>query len=202
VKRLGAILVKLLATAGLLAIAGAAVFVVQGISARPEPTALEARVARTARHLLIPAAARAAANPVVAIPEVIAAGMAHFADHCATCHGNDGRGQTMYGRKILPRAPDMTAAETQKLSDGELFWIIENGVRLTGMPGFGDDEPANDEQSWHLVLFIRHLPRITPQELATMEKMNPRLSSADVERKKEDEEFLSGSQGSGVEKQL
>lgn len=201
-KRLGAILVKLLATAGLLAIAGAAVFVVQGISARPEPTALEARVARTARHLLIPAAARAAANPVVAIPEVIAAGMAHFADHCATCHGNDGRGQTMYGRKILPRAPDMTAAETQKLSDGELFWIIENGVRLTGMPGFGDDEPANDEQSWHLVLFIRHLPRITPQELATMEKMNPRLSSADVERKKEDEEFLSGSQGSGVEKQL
>jgi hypothetical protein len=102
---------------------------------------------------------------------------------------------------MYPRAPDMTSAATQSLTDGELFWIIENGVRLTGMPGFGDDDPANDAQSWHLVHFIRHLPRIGPQELATMERMNPRLSSAEVERNKEDEEFLSGGPGSGVDQQ-
>lgn len=200
-KRLGRLLVVLFASVGLVALVGGAVFVVRGISARPEPASLEIRFARAARHRLIPAAARSAPNPVTATPEVLAFGMAHFADHCATCHGNDGRGQTVFGRKMFPRAPDMTRAETQELSDGELFWIIENGVRLTGMPGFGDDDPANDTETWHLVQFIRHLRKITPEELVEMERMNPRLSSADVERAKEDEEFLSGGLDPEVEKQ-
>ncbi len=200
-KRLGRLLVALLAAVGLATLAFVVHLVAHGASARPEPTPLEVRFARAARHRLIPAAARAVANPVAATPEVVAFGMAHFADHCATCHGNDGRGQTVFGRKMFPRAPDMTAAETQQLSDGELFWIIENGVRLTGMPGFGDADLANDAATWHLVHFIRHLPKITPEELVEMERMNPRLSSADVERDKEDEEFLSGGQDSDVEKQ-
>ena len=199
IQRTRKLVVSLLAAVGLAALAGAALFVSRGISARPAPEAFEARVSRIARHLLIPAAARAMPNPVAATPEVVGFGLAHFADHCATCHGNDGKGQTTYGRKMFPRAPDLTAPATQSLSDGELFWIIENGVRLTGMPGFGDDDPANDAQSWHLVRFIRHLPAVTPGELAAMERLNPKLSSADVEREREDEEFLSGDQGAEVE---
>ncbi|HEX9799272.1 MAG TPA: cytochrome c, partial [Thermoanaerobaculia bacterium] len=184
-KRLGSLVVTALATVGLAALFYAASFFVQGISARPQPTALETRVARTARHYLIPAQARARPNPLAATPEVLASGMAHFADHCATCHGNDGKGDTVYGRKMFPRAPDMTAAATQSLSDGELFWVAENGVRLTGMPGFGDDEPANDGESWELVHFIRHLPELSADELAAMERLNPTLSRADVEREQE-----------------
>ena len=65
-------------------------------------------------------------------------GRAHFADHCASCHGNDGRGNTEMGRNLYPKAPDMRQSGTQHLSDGELYWIIENGVRLTGMPAWGD----------------------------------------------------------------
>ena len=195
---LGRLVVTALATLGLVALFYTASFFVQGVSARPEPTSLETRVARTARHYLIPARARATANPVAATPEVLASGMAHFADHCATCHGNDGKGDTVYGRKMFPRAPDMTAAATQSLSDGELFWIVENGVRLTGMPGFGDDEPANDGESWELVHFIRHLPNLTAAERAEMERLNPVLSRADVEREREVESFLAGEEAPGA----
>jgi len=191
-KWLERLIVTALATLGLVTLAAAVSFYIQGISSRPDPTGLETRLARSARHRLIPADARAAENPVLATPEAIAAGLAHFADHCASCHGNDGRGQTTYGRRMFPRVPDMTAAATQSLSDGELFWIIENGVRLTGMPGFGDDDPANDHESWELVHFIRHLSDLTADELAVMERLNPSLSRADVEREREIEAFLAG----------
>lgn len=163
-----------------------------GVSARPEPTRVETRLARSARHLLIPAAARARSAPTATDPDSIARGRAHFADHCATCHGNDGKGRTSYGQRMYPRAPDMTAAATQKLSDGALFWIIENGVRLTGMPGFGDDDPSNDSESWDLVAFIRELPSLTPEDLKEMERLNPTLSRAAVEHEREIDAFLAG----------
>ncbi len=197
-KRLGKLFVAMLAVAGAAALLAAVGFVAQGISARPAPTALESRVARTARHFLIPSRARAAASPVEPTPAAIAAGLAHFADHCSICHGNDGRGRTTYGDRLFPRAPDMTAAATQSLADGELFWIIENGIRLTGMPGFGDDEPENDGESWQLVHFVRHLPDLTAEELAEMEQLNPTLTRADVEREREIELFLAGEASVGA----
>ena len=66
---------------------------------------------------------------------MIAEGRDHFADHCATCHANDGSGNTEMGRGLYPKAPDMRLPATQNLSDAELFYIIENGVRLTGHAG-------------------------------------------------------------------
>jgi hypothetical protein len=63
-------------------------------------------------------------------------------------------------------------AETQKLSDGELFWTIENGVRFTGMPGFAPPHGSRDD--WKLVLFIRHLPQLTMEERAEMERDDPK----------------------------
>ncbi|MEO8198474.1 MAG: c-type cytochrome [Thermoanaerobaculia bacterium] len=192
-RRTARIFTLLFAFLGVLAAAAAVMFVARGISARAEPSPLEVRLARAARHLLIPAQARALTNPVAGTSDAIASAMAHFADHCALCHGNDGRGRTYHGGRMFPRAPDMTAAATQSLADGELFWIIEHGVRLTGMPGFGDDDPANDTQSWELVLFLRHLPAITAEELAEMQRLNPMLSRADVARERSDEEFLAGS---------
>jgi mono/diheme cytochrome c family protein len=168
---------------------GAAIVLRGGISARPEPSALEARVARAVRHLAIPASDRGATNPIPASPRVLAAGLAHFADHCAVCHANDGSGQTSIGRGLYPRAPDMRRATTQDLSDGELFYIIESGVRLTGMPAWGG--PGSAEGSWHLVHFIRHLPALTAVEKAEMEWLNPK--SPDEWRAQQDEDaFLRG----------
>src|SRR5262249_1487567 len=123
--------------------------------------------------------------------EVLAEARAHFADHCASCHGNDGGGQTEMGQHLYPKTPDMRQAATQFLSDGELFYIIHNGVRLTGMPAWGDDPPEKDQDSWKLVHFIRHLPKISQEELHEMQKLNPQ-SPQEKEEEEEEEKFLQG----------
>jgi len=171
------------------AMLGTVMFLRGGTSARAEPSRVETRIARALRGWAIPAEARKATNPIPVSPRALAAGLAHFADHCATCHGNDGSGQTAIGRNLYPRAPDMRRRETQTLTDGELFHIIENGVRLTGMPAWGG--PGTAEGSWHLVHFIRHLPNLTADEKAQMEALNPR--SPDEWRALQDEDaFLRG----------
>src|SRR5215468_1650427 len=129
----GAILFVLLFAAAL----GAFVVVRHGVSARDQPTQAEVFVARRLRHLAIPMAARQMSSPEPSTAASVKAGMEHFADHCAICHGNDGSGDTEIGKALYPKAPDMRKDETQSLSDGEIYYIIENGVRFTGMPGWG-----------------------------------------------------------------
>jgi mono/diheme cytochrome c family protein len=165
-----------------------------GLSAKDEPSRIEHVLARTLRHYATPSDLRGRKNPVPLTPEVLAEARAHFADHCAVCHGNDGKGQTAMGPNFYPKAPDMTHAETQSQSDGELFATIENGVRLTGMPGWGDGTAESAYGSWTLVHFIRHLPKITAEELAEMEKLNPR-TPAELEAAREEEQFLAGGGG-------
>jgi mono/diheme cytochrome c family protein len=161
-----------------------------GFSARAQPGALERWAARQVRAMATPAAAKELTNPVTASPDILAEARAHWADHCASCHANDGSGDGMMGKRMYPPAPDMRQAATQNLSDGELFYIIENGIRLTGMPAWGgSDHDAAD--SWKLVHFIRHLPALTFEERKEMEKLNPK---GPEERKEEEEEekFLKG----------
>lgn len=146
----------------------------RGISAKAEPGRMETIVARTMRSLAIPRGDRDLKDPVAVTPATLAAGMAHWADHCAVCHANDGSGQTQIGRSLYPKAPDMRRPPTQSLTDGQLFYIIENGVRLTGMPAWGNGTPESAEGTWHLVQFIRTLPTLTPADIAEMESMNPR----------------------------
>ena len=107
------------------------------------------------------------------------------------CHANDGSGDTAMGRSLYPRAPDMRGARTQSLTDGELFSIIEGGIRLTGMPGWGTGTPESERESWGLVHFIRRLPRLTPEEIERMEALNPK-SSAEWREEEEARRFLDG----------
>lgn len=161
----------------------------RGFSARQEPSRVERLIALTLRRLAVPAGARRARNPLPASQEVVAEGRAHFADHCASCHANNGSGETPIGRGLYPRAPDMRKRDTQALRDGELYWIIHNGIRLSGMPAWGDAD--HDEDSWKLVAFIRHLPSLTPQEEAEMEELNPK-SPTELKEEEEDRRFLAG----------
>ncbi len=85
----------------------------------------------------------------------------------------------------------MRLAATQELSDGELYYIIHNGVRWTGMPAWGEPGADNDQDSWKLVLFMRRLPHLTAPEIRDMERFDPR-SDADREEEKEEQEFLKG----------
>lgn len=184
-------LVRLFAVVGGLASVAALGFALTGISARREPPRAEVVVARAARGLLLPASAARARNPLPPTPEVLRSARAHWADHCASCHGNDGRGDTQMGRNLYPRAPDMTARATQERSDGELFWIIENGIKLTGMPAWGTASPADDAETWELVQLIRRLPALTEAELAEMKRHNP-ISRAELEQALARERFLAG----------
>jgi mono/diheme cytochrome c family protein len=139
-----------------------------GFSAREKPSKLEAFLARHARRISSPSGAREMRNPVSPTDLAIAEARDHFADHCAICHANDGSGKTQINAGLYPPAPDMKERDTQGLSDGELFYIIKNGIRFTGMPGWGGE----DEENWKLVLFIRHLPKLTPKELELMKEVN------------------------------
>src|SRR5438874_3673888 len=107
-------------------------FTHNGLSAHAQPSALETALAAVMRKLAMPSSAHEAKNPVANSLDVLREGRLHFADHCAICHGNDGSGDTAMGRGMYPKPPDLRAAQTQNRSDGEIFWIIENGVRLTG----------------------------------------------------------------------
>jgi mono/diheme cytochrome c family protein len=163
-----------------------------GFSARGKPSLLEAALARRVRYLATPRAARDAGNPVGATPEVLSEAAAHFADHCAVCHANNGNGETAIGRGLYPKPPDMRQADTQNMTDGELYYIIHNGVRFSGMPGFGESASnTEDMDSWKLVHFIRRLPHLTAEELERMKAMNPK-SPADLKEEEDLERFLRG----------
>ncbi|MEC4891023.1 MAG: c-type cytochrome [Nitrospira sp.] len=162
-----------------------------GFSAKAEPHALEVLMARQVRYLAIPLEHRNKTNPVAVTPEILQDGLAHFADHCATCHANDGSGQTPIGKNVYPKAPDLRERATQNMSDGELFWVIHNGIRFTAMPAWGEGDPEQDMDSWKLVHFIRHLPQLTPQELERMKSLNPKTQH-ELDEQAALEKFLQG----------
>ncbi len=175
-----------------LGIAVAASFLHDGLSSRAAPSKLETMVARNARRLAMPANARLAQNPVLASAEELRDARLHFADHCAICHANDGSGKSMIGNGLYPKPPDLRLAETQNLTDGELFWIIENGVRFTGMPAFSNGgDHGGTLDSWSLVHFIRHLPHLTTAERIEMEHYNPK-GPDDRAEEQEENDFLNG----------
>jgi len=163
-----------------------------GFSARAAPTRMEASLAEHARAAAMPASIRERRNPIASSPEALHEAMVHYADHCAVCHANNGSGDTMLGNGMYPRPPDMRTATTQNKTDGELFSIIENGIRMSGMPAFGGN-PATEGDSWKLVLFLRHLPQLTPAELQAMNALNPK-SPDEIEEEKQEEEFLRGAE--------
>ena len=173
--------VSLLLVALAVAAAGYGLILVRrGFSALATPSAIEEFAATTARKLAVPSAYRQLRNPIMPSTENIRAGMDHFSDHCATCHSNDGGGQTLFGKGLYPKPPDLAAVGTQSKSDGELYYTIQNGVRLSGMPAFSEVHTDTNE-TWRLVLFIRHLPQITAEELKEMKGLNrkPQSNPAD-----------------------
>jgi mono/diheme cytochrome c family protein len=188
---LGALSAFLLAfVAGMLSLGRA-----HGFSAREQPMGLEAWIASQIRFAAMPSDAKTRANPVPNTPEVLAEARAHWADHCATCHANDGSGDTPMGQHTYPPAPDMRKPTTQQMTDGELFYIIQNGIRLSAMPAWGgaagSSNQHDEEDSWKLVHFIRHLPELTADEKIEMRRLNPK-GPEDLKEEEEEQKFLKG----------
>jgi len=181
----------IIAVAIVAAVAGLVYWQVQrGFSAKAEPSELEASVAGALRDWAVPARYGQMTNPTTCSEENVAEGRAHWADHCATCHANNGSGETMFGRAMYPKPPDMRQAETQRQSDGKLYYTIKNGVRLSGMPAFGDPGDQ-DIDTWKLVCFVRQLPKLSLEQEQQMKKMNPKTPE-DLEEERQEEQFLNG----------
>lgn len=161
-----------------------------GFSARDKPSRLEKYLARHARKIATPTGAKQSKSPYPVTPESMAAARAHFVEHCSSCHGLDGRGDTTIGRNLYPKVPDMTDAETQQLSDGELYYIISNGVRFTGMPAWGSED--SPKSIWELVAFVRRLPQLSPEDLRTMRELAGGTSSEEKAEVKKPHSHSSG----------
>jgi mono/diheme cytochrome c family protein len=150
-----------------------AFFVVRrgGLAANQEPGRLERAVAAQLVRLSIPSEADGQQSPYKGDPEMWRQARDHYLDHCAVCHGRDGKGGTDIGANMYPRTPDLTARAVQDRSDGALFYIIQNGIRWTGMPAWKAEHSADD--SWKLVSFIRKMPTLTEADLKTEEPAAP-----------------------------
>lgn len=195
VRPMKARLVNVLAVVGALALLAGLIglFVVwrllnSGFSARPDPSRLEAWAALKLRKLAVPSEYKGLKNPAALDDQTLGRAMAHWADHCASCHGNDGSGRTEIGANMYPRPPDMRASSTQDSSDGELYYVITQGIRLTGMPAWGTPG-KDDRESWDLVAFIRRLPTLTPEEIESMKALNP-IPASVVKDRQEEDDFL------------
>jgi mono/diheme cytochrome c family protein len=149
----------------LLVVAGAAIMVFTGsynVAASTPPGKLEQAVARIALDRSIAKRAPEGKSPVTASPEVLRQGLAHYRENCVGCHGAPGVDAAEYGEGLNPPAPDLSLPRIQKRPDGELYWIVSNGIRMTGMPAFSPTH--KEEEIWQIVAFVRHLPEMSPDE--------------------------------------
>jgi mono/diheme cytochrome c family protein len=130
----------------------------QGCTANKQASQDESNLANAAKDVAIPLEAGKKQNPLPATDEVVSQGQEVFLGNCAQCHGADGRGDSTLGHSMNPPAMDLSSAHVQHWSDAELFWIVQNGVRLTGMPSWQSSVSADD--TWKLARFIHSLPRL------------------------------------------
>lgn len=161
-RRIATLLVVPAVLAGLAALllaAGLADF-----SASAPPSKLEERVAQFALNRSIAVHAPKIRNPLAGSPSNTRAGLLLFRAHCVACHGAPGIDPTEEGASLNPPAPGLTLPRVQSRPDGELFWIVSRGIRMTGMPAFGASR--TESELWQLVAAIRRLQRLSADERA------------------------------------
>ncbi|MDP9339215.1 MAG: c-type cytochrome [Acidobacteriota bacterium] len=121
-----------------------------------KPGAMETKMATEVKHKMT-VGGKNIANPVSATAESIADGQEHFGHHCAICHGLDGQATGVpFAEKMSPPVPSLNSTDVQEYKDGQLKWIIENGINPSGMPSWKGI--LSNEEMWKIVNFMRHLP--------------------------------------------
>jgi plastocyanin len=168
----------------------------RGLAADVPPGALETAVARRLVWLSIPAATRAQTNPHATDRDAWKDGADHFAEHCAVCHGSTGRGASGFAAHMYPPVPNLASDDVQRLSDGALFAIIDNGVRWTGMPAFRGDHSA--DEIWKLVAFVRHVPQAADDPQQAHDDHHERTSHDDHEHSPSPDDHRPGRSAAGT----
>jgi mono/diheme cytochrome c family protein len=156
---------------GFLLVGAVAVFVIlSGVvsAGATEPVSdVERTLAKLALNRSVARRAPKTESPGKASPEILAKALTHYKSMCLTCHGAGAVSPSAIGEGLNPPAPDLSQPSVQGRTDGELFWLVQNGIRMTGMPAFGPTH--KDEDIWALVAFLRHLPELTAEEEAALE---------------------------------
>jgi mono/diheme cytochrome c family protein len=152
----------------------------QGCTASKQPSQGETSLANAAKDVTIPLEAGKKQNPLPETDEVVSQGQEVFLGSCAQCHGADARGDTNIGRNMAPPAMDLSSAHVQHWTDAELFWIIQNGVRLTGMPAWRSSISEND--TWKLARFIHKLPSLGAASASTAAPSQPQATTSTQDR--------------------
>jgi predicted CXXCH cytochrome family protein len=159
-----------------LCVASYALIVWEGSNAREDAPVLEANVAQWLLHYTVPASLRAMKNPldVRAGSADVDAGHELYTKKCEICHAYDGAGKTEIGSGQYPRPPDLRSAQVQRMSDGELFYHLKNGIRHTGMPAWA----LPDRKLWQLCAYLRNLPRVAASSPQTAAAQSPIAGTA------------------------
>ncbi|HKC25231.1 MAG TPA: cytochrome c [Thermoanaerobaculia bacterium] len=137
------------------------------VAATAPPFPLEQKLAPWTLDRSVAKRAAALQNPVSKDPAALAAGLDHYRENCVVCHGAPGVEMGEAGKGLNPPPPLLDAPAVQSRTDGQMFWIVKNGIRMTGMPAWGPTH--KDEEIWHIVAFMRHLPQITGAEKAKLQ---------------------------------
>jgi mono/diheme cytochrome c family protein len=143
-----------------------------GCTAHQKPSTVETLLANAAKNVVIPFEATTMPNPFTATPQVLDQGFELYQQNCAVCHGADGHAQTTLGQGMYPPAMDLASPHVQHWNDSEMFWLIQNGVRLTGMPSCKGS--VSNDDTWKLVVFMRHLSRLAEPAGAPASPERPR----------------------------
>jgi mono/diheme cytochrome c family protein len=143
--------------------AGLTILLSHGFGSRSEPSNMEASIAMKVLDSSIPARYEKMSSPLAEDKINLVEAGGHYQEHCAVCHGDNGSGDPKFHGILSPRPTDLRSEETQEMSDGELYWVIKNGIRWSGMPAFGKAGDT-DEHAWKMVAYVRHLPKLTPAE--------------------------------------
>lgn len=153
-------------------------FLIANCSAHRKPSTVEQALADAAKDVVIPVEAKNLRNPVDSTPESIQEGSQIYQRSCSLCHSSDGHADSQLGTAMYPPAMDLTSPHVQHWSDAELFWIIQNGVALTGMPSW--KSMLSVEQTWKLVNFIKALPNVEPALAAEKTGGPPHMTPAQL----------------------
>lgn len=152
------------------AILGGLLFILSGafnVAAIEPDSAVSEWILHTTMRRSVAMRSSGIAAPKRFTDEQVRKGFEEFAAMCVGCHGAPGRMRNAAGRGLNPRAPDLAQA-ARNWDNSSLFWIVKNGVRMTGMPAFGATH--DDETLWNIVAFVKHLPNITSAQYSKLEE--------------------------------
>ena len=106
-------------------------------------------------------------NPLPLSPEVLADGKEAFSHYCVACHGMDGQNTGVpFADHISPPIPSLASSQVQSYTDGQLKWILDNGIWPSGMPG--SKGTLSDDELWSIIVYLRHLPPAGSQGVPDM----------------------------------